>query len=75
MARFLEWFRLSVRFGWVGSDRRYKRIMRIVRRGDKALRNLTSARVRRGLSLPYGKQAYRLGFAPTPDVPPPRPAT
>jgi hypothetical protein len=74
VARLIEWFRLSVRFGWVGSERRYRKIFQVVRRGHHALRKMLAARDRRGLSLPYGPQAHRLGLAPTPGVPPPLPA-
>lgn len=71
VARLLEWFRLSVRFGWLGSERRIKHIRETIRRGWRALRQVEGARIRRGLHLPYGKQAHRLGWALTPDVPPP----
>jgi hypothetical protein len=73
VARLVEWFRLSVRFGWLGSERRIKHVHQIVRRGHRKLASVLSARARRGLGLPYGMQAHRLGFAPSPDVPPPRP--
>ena len=73
VARLVEWFRLSVRFGWLGSERRIKRIREIVRRGHRKLQSVRFARNRRGLALPYGPQAHRLGWALTPDVPPPLP--
>jgi hypothetical protein len=73
VARMVEWFRLSVRFGWLGSERRIKHVNEIIRRGHRKLASVRSSRARRGLALPYGVQAHRLGFAPTPDVPPPRP--
>jgi hypothetical protein len=37
IARMLEWFRLSIRFGWIGKDARPRRFVLIVRRGAKAL--------------------------------------
>jgi hypothetical protein len=71
VARLLEWFRLSIRFGWLGSERRIKQIHETIRRGYSTLRSVEGARIRRGLHLPYGKQAFRLGWAPNPEVPPP----
>ena len=40
--------------------------------GD-ALGSMLASRIRRGLQLPYGRQAHRRGWAPTADVPPPKP--
>ncbi len=72
-SRLLEWFRLSLRFGWIGSETRYKKIFLIVRRNTEALASTLASRIRRGLQLPYGRQAHRRGWAPTADVPPPKP--
>ena len=63
VARLLEWFRLSIRFGWIGKERSPGKFVLIVRRGAKALASMNAARIRRGLQLPYGRQALpaRLG--------------
>ena len=73
VARMLEWFRLSLRFGWIGGETRHKKIVLIVRRNKEALAAVLASRIRRGLQLPYGRQAFRRGWAPTADVPPPKP--
>lgn len=73
VARLLEWFRLSIRFGWIGNEARPGKFVLIVRRGAKALASTNASRIRRGLQLPYGRQAFRRGWAPTADVPPPKP--
>lgn len=75
VARLVEWFRLSVRFGWLDSERRIKRVREVLRRGHRAVTNLRFARTRRGLAVPYGTQAFRLRWAASPEVPPPNPKT
>lgn len=72
LARLMEWFRLSIRFGWIGSERRYRKIILVTRRGHRALASVMASRIRRGLQIPYGRQAFRRGWAPTPDIPPPK---
>ena len=55
VARLMEWFRISIRFGWIGSERRYRQDPTLVtRRGHRALNNVLAARKRRGLQFPAG---------------------
>jgi hypothetical protein len=70
-ARFLEWFRLCLRHGWI-NDPKVKRNTSEVRLRNGEKRRLTTLRARRwqGLDLPYGPKAHQLRLAPTADIPP-----
>lgn len=74
-ARFLEWFRICLRHGWI-FDPGVKLNTREPRLRNGENRRLTLMRSRRwqGLDLPYGPKAYALGLAPDPGIPPPRPS-
>ena len=58
--------------GWSGSERRYRKLTLVTRRGHRKLASVMASRIRRGLQLPYGRQAFRRGWAPTPDIPRPK---
>lgn len=72
MARFLEWFRLCLRFGWIAGHKTLKRERLFATRGRGAGFWNTLLRERRGLSLdlPYGPAAERVGLWVRPDPPP-----
>jgi hypothetical protein len=69
-ARFLEWFRVCLRHGWI-NDPTIKRNDREPRLRNGEDRRLTTLRSRRwqGLDIPYGPKALALGFALTAEVP------
>jgi len=69
-ARFLEWFRICLRHGWIGDYARRNDRDPISRRGDRRLKTMLRKRRDRGLNLPYGKAAHALGLAASPDLPP-----
>jgi hypothetical protein len=62
-ALFLEWFRLSLRHGWLGSHRRrnYSEPVPFTD-SDRALQSVLGKRRRMGLDLPYGKAATLSGI-------------
>jgi hypothetical protein len=74
-ARFLEWFRLCLRHGWI-YDPTVKLNTREPRLRNGEDRRLALLRGRRwqGLDLPYGPKAFALRLAPDPKVPAPRPS-
>ena len=69
-ARFIEWVRVLVRHGWVGSHRRRNDNEPSKVDGAKRLLNILRARDRHAVDLPYGRYAIAAGFAPDPDPPP-----
>jgi hypothetical protein len=68
-ALLLEWFRISLRHGWLGSHRRrnLQGPTRFSSRGRE--RRLADSRHRSGLDLPYGPAAVRAGVALTAATP------
>jgi hypothetical protein len=62
-ALVVEWFRICLRYGWLGSARR--RNLGELRRvdGTKRLKAVLEARKKRGLNLPRGPAAVKLGLA------------
>jgi hypothetical protein len=74
-ARFLEWFRICLRHGYIANDS-VKRNTRELRQRNGEDRRLAMLRGRRwqGLDLPYGPQAHALRLAVDPGIPPPRPS-
>jgi hypothetical protein len=73
-ARFIDWFRILLRNGWLGSHRRRNNGEEKQVSGKRRLGNILRARDRHGLNLPYGRAAFEGGFAPDPDPPPEPPA-
>lgn len=73
-ARFIDWFRILLRNGWLGSHRRRNDGEEKEVSGHRRLSNILRARDRHGLSLLYGRAAFEAGFAPDPDPPPEPPA-
>jgi hypothetical protein len=69
-ARFIEWFRICLRHGWLGDHGKRNTRKVLNARGDQRLRGQLLARRHRGLNLPYGPAAWAIGLAPTPDLPP-----
>jgi hypothetical protein len=59
----IEWFRICLRYGWLGSARRreYGEVRAI--RAVRSLKGLLRVRKQHGLSLPYGRAAVKLGLA------------
>ncbi len=73
-ARLIEWCRILLRQGWLGSHRhRNTREPKDVS-GARRLGNILRARERHGLNLPYGAYAVEAGFAPD-RAPPPADST
>lgn len=73
-ARFLEWFRICLRNGYLpGYKGKLNTAEPKIRNANERLRATRNARRWQGLDLPYGKNAFALGLAPTPDVPKFRP--
>jgi hypothetical protein len=68
-ARFLEWFRICLRHGWLGKHAKLNKSAVLTVRGDRRLRSQLLSRRQRGINLPYGSIAYLMGLAPSPDLP------
>lgn len=64
MSRFLDWFRICLRHGWIGKHPRINSRLPIKRRGEKRLRAMLLARRERNLNLPYGEAAFAMNLAP-----------
>lgn len=64
-ALLLEWFRIALRHGWIGSHRHRNRQSPRRISSHNRERNLLSFRHREGLDLPYGPAAVRAGVALT----------
>lgn len=71
IARFLEWLYICLRHGWIGSHAHRNAVVLLQRGGKAAAEILIRRRFGFGLMLPYGPRAFRLGLAPTPEVPKP----
>lgn len=65
-ALFLEWFRICLRHGWIGSWAKINESspVAITSKGLKKLQQMLRERRKACLHLPYGKAAVRLGIAP-----------
>lgn len=73
-ARFLEWFRICLRNGYLpGYKGKLNPAQPRMHNGNERLRTTRNVRRWQGLDLPYGKNAFALGLAVTPDVPKFRP--
>jgi hypothetical protein len=59
----IEWFRLGLRHGWLGSPRRTRHGELVRTSGAKKLETLLKARRKRRLNRPYGQAAIKLGLA------------
>lgn len=70
IARFLEWFYICLRHGWLPGHSYMNTSALLQRSGRKALEKLLFRRRNHGLEIPYGKAAIRLGLAPP--LPPPQ---
>jgi len=68
-ARLIEWFRVLLREGWLGSRRRSAETDPTSISGEKRLSSILAARDRHGVNLPYGRYAVAAGFAAGPDPP------
>jgi len=73
-ARFIDWFRILLRNGWLGTHRQLNNGQEKIISGARRLQNILTARRRHGLALPYGPAAFNAGFAPSPAPPPEPPA-
>lgn len=63
-ARFLEWFRVCLRNGWLpGYKGQLNDGQVMIRNGGERLERVHLARRWQGLDLPYGKKAFALGLA------------
>jgi hypothetical protein len=70
IARFVEWFRICLRHGWLGNHPKQNNHEVLYRRGDWPLHKLLVERRRQGINLPYGPKAHALGWRSTADIPP-----
>jgi hypothetical protein len=68
-ARFIEWFRVLLRHGFIGSARR-RPAEAFPFNGEWRLRAMERARTRHGLDRPRGAHAIAAGFLPEPKPPP-----
>lgn len=59
----IEWFRICLRYGWLGSARRRPYGQVRTTRAVRALKGLLRFRKRHGLAPPYGPAAIQLGLA------------
>jgi hypothetical protein len=67
----LEWFRVCLRHGWLGSHRRQNGDTIRTVSGLDALKSVLESRRGRCLNFPYGPAAERAGLAKTRGHPPP----
>lgn len=70
IARFVEWFRICLRNGWLGDHPKVNTHPVLFRRGEQGLKKVLTERRRQGVNLPYGPAAHALGIRRTPDIPP-----
>lgn len=68
-ARFLEWFYICLRHGWIGGHKFVNPQKIQQRRAWMKIEQIINRRRNAGLHLPYGRAAIRLGLAPP--LPPP----
>lgn len=69
---FIEWLRLSLRHGWIGSWKTRNENAPVPTDDKGRLAAVLRARAKRALQFPYGAQAVKLGLAkPPPDDDPP----
>lgn len=62
-ALLLEWFRLDLRHGWLGSHRRRNNEQAVpLNRAERRLKSTLIKRKRLGLDLPYGSVAIKDGL-------------
>lgn len=62
-ALMVEWFRICLRHGWLGSHRRQNTSLpKPLERNEKALAGMLKSRERLGIDLPYGAAAVRCGL-------------
>jgi hypothetical protein len=69
-ALLIEWFRLCLRHGWLGSARRSEPGELKTFSGAQRLEAVLSSREKRRLSRPYGQAAVKLGLARAGPAPP-----
>jgi hypothetical protein len=60
---FLEWFRLCLRHGWLGSHKKLNEAAASLRRAGRRLATVLDTRKRHALDLPYGESARRARLA------------
>lgn len=71
-ALFIDWLRLSLRHGWIGSWNKINENAPVAVNDNGRTTIIRLSRAKRALQFPYGKQAVRLGLAkPPPDEDPP----
>jgi hypothetical protein len=74
VARFMEWFRICLRNGYLpGHQGKLNTAVPKIRSPRDRIRTTRNVRRWQGLDLPYGPQAFALGLAPDDKVPPWRP--
>jgi hypothetical protein len=69
-ALVIEWFRLCLRHGWLGSARRREPGELRMTSGIERLKRTLEARKKRRLNRPYGRAAIKLGLARAGPSPP-----
>jgi hypothetical protein len=76
VALLIEWFRIGLRHGWLGSHRTRNTAHPKPLRAGSRLERVLASRRKHGLDLPYGRQAIRAGLILDPGGggPPPGPS-
>lgn len=70
IARFVEWFRICLRHGWLGNHPKQNHEPVLYRRGERNLYKVLLERRRQGINLPYGPKAHALGLRKDASIPP-----
>ncbi len=70
ISRFVEWFRICLRHGWLGNHTKINERPVRYRRGEKRLYRVLCERREQGINLPYGPAAHALVLRRTAEIPP-----
>jgi hypothetical protein len=70
IARLIEWFYICLRHGWIGNHRNRNDEHTLHTVGHGYRRYMRAVYRKKGLELPYGPAAVKLGLARPPDPPP-----
>jgi hypothetical protein len=69
ISRFVEWFRICLRHGWIGNHPKQNTRDVLFRSGEKRLLKMLKERRAQGINLPYGSAAHKLGLASSRAIP------
>lgn len=70
ISRFIEWFRICLRHGWLGNHPKTNERPVRYRRGEHKLYRVLCERREQGINLPYGPAAHALVLRRTAEIPP-----